>query len=183
MKQIHAAVIFLELLDHAPDQPLPVSAASSQSQPTEYFRPESIVDFQQKGERIGVVKSLTFNETFTKQLQTKTQERLKKKESTSIVIFPNQKWVISFDTNVFNIINDFEEKTVRIGYEYCKYGKNKSYIEKIAIDFSEYSGFLNYISEVDEFKNSVDNLRKSMENIDKGIKKLSVRIEDGENYG
>ena len=30
------------------------------------------------------VKSLTFNETFTKQLQTKTQERLKKKESTSI---------------------------------------------------------------------------------------------------
>ena len=33
------------------------------------------------------VKSLIFNETFTKQLQTKTQERLKKKESTSIVIF------------------------------------------------------------------------------------------------
>ena len=60
------------------------------------------------------VKSLTFNETFAKQLQAKTQERLKKKESTSIVIFPNQKWVISFDTNVFNIINDFEEKTVRI---------------------------------------------------------------------
>ena len=56
------------------------------------------------------VKSLMFNETFTKQLQAKTQERLKKKESTSIVIFPNQKWVISFDTNVFNIINDFEEK-------------------------------------------------------------------------
>ena len=55
MKQIHAAVIFLKLPDHAPDQPLPVSAASSQSQPTEYFRPESIVDFQQKGERIGVV--------------------------------------------------------------------------------------------------------------------------------
>ena len=49
--------------------------------------------------------------------------------------------------------------------------------------FRSYSGFLNYISEVDEFKNSVDNLRKSMENIDKGIKKLSVRIEDGENYG
>jgi prefoldin subunit 5 len=36
---------------------------------------------------------------------------------------------------------------------------------------------------VDEFKNSVDNLKKSMENIDKDIKKLAVRIEDGENYG
>ena len=80
------------------------------------------------------VKSLMFNETFTKQLQAKTQERLKKKESTSIVIFPNQKWVISFDTNVFNIINDFEEK-VKIDYEYYKYGKNKSYNEKIATIF------------------------------------------------
>ena len=79
------------------------------------------------------VKGLTFNENFTKQLQEKTQKRLKKKESTSIVIFPGQKWIVSFDTNVFNIINDFEEKTVRIGYEYCKYGKNKSYTEKIAI--------------------------------------------------
>ena len=120
------------------------------------------------------VKSLIFNETFTKQLQTKTQERLKKKESTSIVIFPGQKWIISFDTNVFNIINDFR---------YFKYGKKKPYDDKIEIDFSEYAGFLDYISEVDEFKNSVDNLKKSMESIDKDIKKLAVLIEDGENYG
>ena len=118
------------------------------------------------------VKSLTFNETFTKQLQTKTQERLKRKESTSIVIFPGQKWIISFDTNVFNIINEFNEKTVRIGYKYSKYRKNKSYNEVIEIDFSEYEGFLDYISEVDEFKNSVDNLKKSMENIDRDIKNL-----------
>lgn len=128
------------------------------------------------------VKSLMFNETFTKQLQTKTQERLKKKESTSIVIFPGQKWIISFDTNVFNIINDFEEKTVKIDYRYFKYGKKKTYDDKIEIDFSEYAGFLDYISEVDEFKNSVDNLKKSMNSMDKDIKKLAVLIEDGENY-
>ena len=129
------------------------------------------------------VKSLSFNETFTKQLQMKTQERLKKKESASIVIFPGQKWIISFDTNVFNIINDFEEKTVKIDYRYFKYGKKKPYDDKIEIDFSEYAGFLDYISEVDEFKNSIDNLKKSMESIDKDIKKLAVLIEDGENYG
>ena len=81
------------------------------------------------------VKSLIFNETFTKQLQTKTQERLKKKESTSIVIFPGQKWIISFDTNVFNIINDFEEKTVKIDYRYFKYCKKKPCDDKIEIDF------------------------------------------------
>lgn len=87
------------------------------------------------------VKSLTFNETFTKQLQTKTQERLKRKESTSIVIFPGQKWIISFDTNVFNIINEFNEKTVRIGYKYSKYRKNKSYNEVIEIDFQSMKDF------------------------------------------
>ena len=131
----------------------------------------------------GDSKGLTFNENFTKQLQEKTQKQLKKKESTSIVIFPGQKWIVSFDTNVFNIINDFEEKTVRIDFKYSKYGKNKFYDEKIEIDFSEYGGFLNYISEVDEFKNSVDNLKKSMESIDKDIKKLAVLVENGENYG
>ena len=98
-------------------------------------------------------------------------------------VFPGQKWIVSFDTNVFNIINDFEEKTVRIDFKYSKYGKNKSYDEKIEIDFSEYGGFLNYISEVDEFKNSVDNLKKSMESINKDIKKLAVLVENGENYG
>lgn len=129
------------------------------------------------------VKSLNFNESFTKQLQEKTQKRLKKRETTSIVIFPGQKWVISFDTNVFNIINDFNEKTVRIDYKYYKYGKKKPYDGKIEIDFSEYGGFLDYISEVDEFKDSMDNLKKSMESIGKDIKKLAVLIEDGENYG
>lgn len=129
------------------------------------------------------VKSLTFNDSFTKQLQEKTQKRLKKKETTSIVIFPGQKWVVSFDTNIFNIINDFDEKTVRIDYKYYKYGKKKPYDEKIEIDFSEYGGFLGYISEVDEFKNSVDNLKKSMGSIGKDIKKLAVLIEDGENHG
>ena len=129
------------------------------------------------------VKSLTFNETFTKQLQTKTQDRLKKKESTSIMIFPGQKWIVSFDTNVSNIINDFKEKTVKIDYRYFKYGKKKPYDDKVEIDFSEYAGFLDYISEVDEFKNCVDNLKKSMESIDKDTKKLAVLIEDGENNG
>ena len=67
----------------------------------------------------------------------------------------------------------FEEKTVKIDYRYFKYGKKKPYDDKIEIDFSEYAGFLDYISEVDEFKNSVDNLKKSMESIDKDIKKLA----------
>lgn len=129
------------------------------------------------------VKSLTFNEDFTKQLQPKTQIRLKKNEKTNIAIFPGQKWVISFDTNVFSIINDYEKKTVRIYYQYFKYGKSKPYSGNAEIDFSEYGGFLDYISEVDEFRNSVDKLKKTMDDVDKNIKELAVTIENGENDG
>lgn len=81
------------------------------------------------------VKSLRFDEEFTKQLQMKTQKRLEKKKSSSVMIYPNQKWVISLDTNVFNIINDYNKKTVQITYEYVKYGRNKYYNECVEIDF------------------------------------------------
>lgn len=51
----------------------------------------------------------------------------------------------------------FEVKEVEINYCYSKTGKYKrKYKEKISIDFEEYRGILDYISELDEFKNSVD---------------------------
>ena len=55
VKQILTTIVFFELPDHAPDQPFPVSAAAGQSQPAEFFCPESVTDLQQQGERIGVV--------------------------------------------------------------------------------------------------------------------------------
>lgn len=116
------------------------------------------------------LQSLSFNEEFVKQLQCKTQERLKKKEKTKIAIFPGQKWVISFDTKVSDIINDYKIKTVKMDYQYCKYGKRKLYGGDTEIDFTEYGGFLDYISEVDEFKRSVDSLKKSIDGLDKNIK-------------
>lgn len=52
---------------------------------------------------------------------------------------------------------------MEINYCYSKTGKYKrKYKEKISIDFEEYRGILDYISELDEFKNSVDKLNKSM---------------------
>ena len=57
----------------------------------------------------------------------------------------------------------FEVKEVEINYCYSKTVKYKrKYKEKISIDFEEYRGILDYISELDEFKNSVDKLNKSM---------------------
>ena len=71
--------------------------------------------------------------------------------------------IYSFDVNVFDILKKFEVKEVEINYCYSKTGKYKrKYKEKISIDFEEYRGILDYISELDEFKNSVDKLNKSM---------------------
>ena len=117
------------------------------------------------------VKSLVYNDDFTTQLPEKVQKRLKKMSETNIAIFPGQKWVVSFDVNVFEILNKYEVQTVGIQYEYCRYGKKKRYKETIQIDFSEYSGMLVYISDVDEFKNSVDKLEKTVERLTTALKK------------
>lgn len=109
------------------------------------------------------IKSLKFNDNFLKQLSSETQTRLKNKAETNIAVFPNRQWVISFDVNVFNIIKDFEEKEVEIQYVYSKKGAHrKRYPESVTIDFEEYKGILDYISDLDEFKKSVDKLNKSV---------------------
>lgn len=117
------------------------------------------------------VRSLVYNADFTTQLPEKVQKRLKKMSETNIAIFPGQKWVVSFDVNVFEILNKYEVQTVGIQYEYCRYGKKKRYKETIQIDFSEYSSILVYISDVDEFKNSVDKLEKTVERLTTALKK------------
>lgn len=117
------------------------------------------------------VRSLVYNADFTTQLPEKVQKRLKKMSETNIAIFPGQKWVVSFDVNVFEILNKYEVQTVGIQYEYCRYGKKKRYKETIQIDFSEYSSMLVYISDVDEFKNSVDRLEKTVKRLTTALKK------------
>lgn len=110
------------------------------------------------------IKSIKFNDDFIQQLSSKVKNRLLTKQECKIMVFPNQKWVLLFDTNVFNIINDFECKEVKIDYIYSKIGrKKKKYSENTAIDFEEYGGILDYISELDEFKNSVNRLNKTVE--------------------
>ena len=117
------------------------------------------------------VRSLVYNADFTTQLPEKVQKRLKKMSETNIAIFPGQKWVVSFDVNVFEILTKYEVQTVGIQYEYCRYGKKKRYKETIQIDFSEYSSMLVYISDVDEFKNSVDRLEKTVKRLTTALKK------------
>lgn len=109
------------------------------------------------------IKSLKFNDEFIKQLSSEVQTRLKNKAETNIAVFPNRHWVISFDVSVFTIIKEFGEKKVKIDYVYSKKGtRRKRYPEDTIIDFEEYSGILDYISDLDEFKKSVGELNKSV---------------------
>lgn len=72
-----------------------------------------------------VVKQLSFNEEFTKQLPEKVQCKLAKMSEINVSIFPSQKWVISFDVNVFDILNNYSTQTVEIKSEYCRIKKKK----------------------------------------------------------
>lgn len=104
------------------------------------------------------MKSLKFSEGFIRQLPLSKQQRLLGKENAKIAIYPNRQWVISFDVNVFDILNKFQSKVVEIEYVYTKLGANKKFTEKTTIDFREYSGLLVYTSELWELKSSVDKL-------------------------
>lgn len=75
------------------------------------------------------VKSLKFNQNFIKQLPLKKQEQLLKKQETNVAIFPNRQLVISFDVNIFDIINKFQYKSVEIQYSYTKLCKRKNILK------------------------------------------------------
>ena len=55
MKQTHTTVIFLELLNHATNQPFPVLTTSSQSQQPKFFGTKPIINFQKKRDCMGIV--------------------------------------------------------------------------------------------------------------------------------
>lgn len=116
------------------------------------------------------IENLKFRDDFIVQLKPDTQTRLKNKEKTDIMIFPNRNWVMSFDVTVSDIISDFKEKKVNIHYIYSGLGVHrKRYKEEITIDFEEYKGMLDYISDLDEFKRSVDKLRGTFDSFTKSV--------------
>lgn len=119
------------------------------------------------------VKSVLFCKEFVEQLSQSKQEALAQKEEMKIDIFPHQYFVIALDVNVFNIINDFSVKELEIKYKYSKLGKAKIYQDKTTIDYTEYGGFLVYVSELDELKQSTEKNAKVLEN---SIKAVTMKI-------
>jgi len=112
------------------------------------------------------LRKMRLQHEFVCQLPDRAQQRIAKKENLNITIFPGQKWVLGLDISVTCIINNFEQKSLKIEYEYTAHNKrHKKYCENTIIDFEDYSGFLVYISELDEFKNSVDKLHDTVKSL------------------
>lgn len=116
------------------------------------------------------LRKMRLQHEFVCQLPDSAQQRIAKKENLNITIFPGQKWVLGLDISVASIINNFKERSLKIEYEYTAHNKqHRKYSENTTIDFEDYSAFLVYISELDEFKNSVDKLHntvKTFENLE-----------------
>ncbi|MCI8346574.1 MAG: hypothetical protein HFJ12_01320 [Bacilli bacterium] len=73
-------------------------------------------------------------------------------------------------------MNNFEKKNLEISYSYPKINKNKIYKDNSNIDFEQYSGFLVYVSEIDELKQINDKIEKHTKEINKEIKKVSASL-------
>lgn len=115
------------------------------------------------------LKSVVFNNDFIEQLPNECQTKLRAMEMCEIKIFPTRFWVISFDVNVYHIINNFKQKKVEINCTYVKIGTKKEYNELHSENFADYRAMLLYVSEIDEFKQSTDKLRKSIDQLTKPL--------------
>lgn len=121
------------------------------------------------------IRNLKFDEEFIKQLP-ETEQKLLRKQKNDIRIFPEKKWIICLGVITSDILNNFEKKNLDISYSYSKINKKKIYKDTSNIDFEQYSGFLVYVSEIDELKQVNDKIEKHTKEINKEIKKVSASL-------
>lgn len=121
------------------------------------------------------IKNLTFDENFIRQLPP-TEQKLLRKQKNNIKIFPNKRWIICLGVITSDILNKFDKKNLEIDYSYSKINGKKQYKESTNIDFEQYSGFLVYVSEIDELKQVNSKIEKQTKEINKEIKKISASL-------
>ncbi|MEG1631197.1 MAG: hypothetical protein RR423_02940 [Hydrogenoanaerobacterium sp.] len=129
------------------------------------------VTIKNVGEVPAELHSLYFNKNFTKQLPKDSQTYAKSREDLHISIYPKQQWVICLGVATHEISN-YNEKNLEVTLKYNHKGKiKKDYIEKEIVNFEDYNGFLVYISEIDELKDTLKTVTKSLNGIEKALSK------------
>ncbi|MDD4282648.1 MAG: hypothetical protein PHX03_02540 [Bacilli bacterium] len=122
------------------------------------------------------IKKINFGEDFIKQLPDPEKNNIKKYSANSINIFPGKQWVICLGVIIPEILEKYDNKILKINYAYSKINKNKLYNETTKIDFEQYSGFLVYISEIDELREVNSKMAKDINNLNKEVEKISANV-------
>ena len=124
------------------------------------------------GETPAQLKEILFNEDFVEQLPESAKDHAKDRRNLNISIYPKQQWVLCLDVITPTVLN-YQNTQLEITYTYLAKGKKHKYTEIETIDFMDYSGFLVYISQMDELTNQVKKLGDGLETLDKNILKIA----------
>ena len=127
------------------------------------------------GETPAQLKELKFNSDFVKQLPPNAQKSATDRSNLNISIHPKQQWVLCLDVITPNVLQ-YQNTQLEVSFTYTAKGKrNRKYKDTEIINFNDYSGFLVYISEVDELRDGVKKLTQAMNAIAKPLNKLADR--------
>ena len=114
---------------------------------------------------------ISFNEAFVKQLPAKATEHSKDRKNMNISIDPQNQWVLCLDVITPTVLT-YENTKLEITYVYSAKGKKKKYKECEVVEFKDYSGFLVYISEMDEMRGEIKKLGVTLEKVNRSLSKI-----------
>ncbi len=118
------------------------------------------------------LKWISFNPSFIKQLPLKARERAKDRRDLNVSIYSGQKWIICLEEITSTVIN-YQNTRLETTIIYTEKGKRKEYKELETVEFNDYSGFLVYISEIDELAGAIEKLENKVEVIGAALKQLA----------
>ena len=125
------------------------------------------------GETPATLKELKFNPEFVKQMSPTAQAHAQDRTDLNISIHPKQQWVLCLD-EITPTVLQYQNTQLEVSYIYTPKGKkHRKYKDTEIIDFNDYSGFLIYISEVDELRDEVKKLTQAMKAVVKPLNKIA----------
>lgn len=122
-----------------------------------------------------MLNEIKFNPDFVKQMPENARNHAKDRTELNISIHPKQQWVLCLD-QITPTVLQYQNTQLEVSFAYTAKGKKrKKYKDTEIIDFNDYSGFLVYISEVDELRDEVKKLTQAMKTVAKPLNKLANR--------
>lgn len=123
------------------------------------------------GETPAILRQISLDKNFVQQLPPLGQENVKGRDDLHISIHPKQQWVLCLDVITQDVLK-YQNTKLNIQLKYTSKSRSrKQYIESEMVDFDDYSGFLVYISQIDELRNEVRNLVGTLDQINRTLLK------------